>query len=140
MRWLGLARRAHDLALAHVTAREAFGSRLAELGMVQQQIADNEIDIAASRALILHTAWVLDTGGDAGTASSIAKTFVSEAVGRIVDRAMQMTGAVGTSGDRLLSRYWREVRPFRIYDGPSETHRWSIAKRAVSSFKKRGRA
>lgn len=141
MRWLGLARRAHDLALAHVTAREAFGSRLAELGMVQQQIADNEIDIAASRALILHTAWVLDTDGDASTASSIAKTFVSEAVGRIVDRAMQMTGAVGTSSDLLLSRYWREVRPFRIYDGPSETHRWSIAKRSVSSFKKnRGRA
>lgn len=138
MRWLGLARRAHDLALAHVTTREAFGGRLAELGMVQQQIADNEIDLAASRALILHTAWVLDTGGDAGTASSIAKTFVSEAVGRIVDRAMQMTGAVGTSGDLLLARYWREVRPFRIYDGPSETHRWSIAKRSVSRFRKRG--
>src|SRR5688572_31480253 len=63
MRWLGLARRAHDLALAHVTTREAFGGRLAELGMVQQQIADNEIDLAASRALIFHTAWVLDTGG-----------------------------------------------------------------------------
>ncbi|MDC0721477.1 acyl-CoA dehydrogenase family protein [Nannocystis bainbridge] len=138
MRWLGLARRAHDLALAHVTTREAFGGRLAELGMIQQQLADNEIELAASRSLILHTAWVLDTGGDAGTASSIAKTFVSEAVGRIVDRAMQMTGAVGTSGDLLLSRYWREVRPFRIYDGPSETHRWSIAKRSVSAFKKRG--
>jgi len=140
MRWLGLARRAHDLALAHVTRREAFGSKLAELGMVQQQLADNEIDITASRALIHHTAWVLDTDGDAGTASSIAKTFVSEAVGRVVDRAMQMAGAVGTSGDLLLSRYWREVRPFRIYDGPSETHRWSIAKRSVAAFKKRGGA
>jgi acyl-CoA dehydrogenase len=140
MRWLGLARRAHDIALAHVTRREAFGSKLAELGMIQQQLADNEIDITASRALIHHTAWVLDTGGDAGTASSIAKTFVSEAVFRVVDRAMQMAGAVGTSGDLLLSRYWREVRPFRIYDGPSETHRWSIAKRSVAAFKKRGGA
>lgn len=138
MRWLGLARRAHDLALGHVTRREGFGSRLAELGMVQQHIADNEIDLAASRALIYQTAWTLDAGGDGGTASSIAKTFVAEAVNRIVDRAVQMAGAVGTSGDMLLSRYWREVRPFRIYDGPSETHRWSIAKRSVSAFRKRG--
>ncbi len=137
MRWLGLARRAHDLALGHVTTRQAFGSRLAELGMIQQQIADNEIDLAASRALIHHTAWVLDSEGDAGLASSIAKTFVSEAVGRIVDRCVQMAGAVGTSGDLLLSRYWREVRPFRIYDGPSETHRWSIAKRSVARFGER---
>lgn len=140
MRWLGLARRAHDLALGHVTSREAFGSKLAELGMIQQQLADNEIDLAASRALIHHTAWILDTrSGDAGTASSIAKTFVSEAVGRIADRAMQMAGAVGTSGDLLLSRYWREMRPFRIYDGPSETHRWSIAKRSVTAFIKKKR-
>lgn len=137
MRWLGLARRAHDLALGHVTRREGFGSRLAELGMIQQQIADNEIDLAASRALILHTAWVLDSGGEGGEASSIAKTFVAEAVGRIVDRALQMTGAVGTSGDLLLSRYWREVRPFRIYDGPSETHRWSLARRSVARYRKR---
>lgn len=143
MRWLGLARRAHDLALGHVTRREAFGSKLSELGMIQQHIADNEIDLAASRALIYQTAWILDTAdaaGNGGTASSIAKTFVAEAVNRVVDRAVQMAGAVGTSGDLLLSRYWREVRPFRIYDGPSETHRWSIAKRTVAEFRKRGRS
>jgi acyl-CoA dehydrogenase len=138
MRWLGLARRAHDLALGHVTRRQAFGGELAALGMIQQHVADNEIDLAASRALVYHTAWVLDTGGDGGTASSIAKTFVSEAVNRIVDRAVQMAGAVGTSGDLLLSRYWREVRPFRIYDGPSETHRWAIARRSVAAFRERG--
>jgi acyl-CoA dehydrogenase len=135
MRWLGLARRAQALALAHVTERRAFGSRLSELGMVQQHIADNEIDIAASRALIYQTAWVLDSKtGDASLATSIAKTFVSEAVGRVTDRCVQIAGAVGTCGDLLLSRYWREVRPFRIYDGPSETHRWSIAKRTVQRF------
>ncbi|NVB42598.1 acyl-CoA dehydrogenase family protein [Pseudenhygromyxa sp. WMMC2535] len=135
MRWLGLARRAQALALAHVTERRGFGSRLAELGMVQQQIADNEIDIAASRALIYQTAWILDSGeGDASLASSMAKTFVAEAVGRITDRCVQIAGAVGTCSDLLLARYWQEVRPFRIYDGPSETHRWSIAKRTVKRF------
>ena len=79
-----------------------------------------------------HTAAVLDSGARGGTESSIAKTFVAEAVNRVVDRAVQITGALGISGDVLLSRYLREVRPFRIYDGPSEVHRWAIARRAIS--------
>ena len=58
-------------------------------------------------------------------------SFVSEAVGRIVDRAVQMCGALAISDDLLMSRFYREVRPFRIYDGPSETHRWAIARRAA---------
>lgn len=131
MRWLGLARRAHDIALGYVSERSAFGSRLGELGMVQQQLADNEIDLAASRALIREAAWVLDQGCSGRHESSVAKTFTAEAVGRIVDRAVQMCGALGISGDLPLSAYLREVRPFRIYDGPSETHRWSIARRAL---------
>lgn len=136
MRWLGLAGRAHDIALGHVTEREGFGSRIADLGLAQQHIADSEIDLAASRSLIRETARLLDAGEDAGTASSVAKTFVAEAVGRIVDRSVQLAGGQGVSDELLLSRYWREVRPFRIYDGSSETHRWSIAKRAVSRFRK----
>jgi len=131
MRWLGLARRAHDLALNYVVQRPAFGSTLAELGMVQQHIADSEIDLAASRALILAAACELDAGEPAATSTSIAKTFVAEAVNRIVDRSVQVCGASGVLEERLLSRFLREVRPFRIYDGPSETHRWAIAKRAA---------
>ncbi|MGW0582494.1 acyl-CoA dehydrogenase family protein, partial [Streptomyces sp. NPDC002920] len=131
MRWLGLARRAHDLALGYAAERTAFGSRLGQLGMVQQQLADNEIDLAASRALIREAAWTLDQGGSGKHESSVAKTFTAEAVGRIVDRAVQVCGALGISGDLPLSAYLREVRPFRIYDGPSETHRWSIARRAL---------
>jgi acyl-CoA dehydrogenase len=88
--------------------------------------------MAASRALIWHTAAVLDSGASGGTESSIAKTFVAEAVNRVVDRAVQVCGALGVSGDVLLSRYLREVRPFRIYDGPSEVHRWAIGRRAIS--------
>ncbi|GAB2485444.1 acyl-CoA dehydrogenase family protein [Jatrophihabitans fulvus] len=133
MRWLGVARRAHDIAVDWAATRKAFSGRLGDLGMVQQLVADNEIDIAASRALIRHTAAVLDSGADGGTESSIAKTFVAEAVNRVVDRAVQLCGALGISGDVLLSRYLREVRPFRIYDGPSEVHRWAIGKRTIGA-------
>lgn len=131
MRWLGIARRSSDIALAYANERQLFGSRLADLGMAQQIIADNEIDIAASRALVLQACWELDRGRPAAQSVSVAKTFVSEAVGRVVDRSLQLCGSLGVSCDLLLSRYLREVRAFRIYDGPSETHRWAIAKRAA---------
>jgi acyl-CoA dehydrogenase len=132
MRWLGLARHAHDISVDWAATRKSFGGILGDLGMVQQMIADSEIDMAASRALIRQTAAVLDSGEKGGTESSIAKTFVAEAVNRVVDRSVQICGALGISGDVLLSRYLREVRPFRIYDGPSEVHRWAIGRRVVS--------
>jgi len=131
MRWLGIARHAQEIAVERARERELFGSRLGELGMVQAMIADSEIDVAASRLLIWQACAELDQGRSAAQSSSIAKTFVAEAVGRIVDRSLQICGALGISGDTLLSRYHREVRPFRIYDGPSETHRWAIAKRRL---------
>lgn len=131
MRWLGIARRAQDIAVARAAERRLFGSRLADLGMAQQMIADNEIDIAAARGLILRACWELDQGRSAAQATSIAKTFGAEAVWRVVDRALQICGSLGVSEDILLGRFLREVRPFRIYDGPSETHRWSIARRVV---------
>ncbi|QRP43192.1 acyl-CoA dehydrogenase family protein [Amycolatopsis sp. FDAARGOS 1241] len=131
MRWLGAARHAHELALGRAVDREAFGERLSNLGLTQQLIADSEIDLAASRALILRACWELDHGESAGDSTAIAKTFVSEAVGRIVDRAVQVHGGLGVSEDLPLARIYREVRPFRIYDGPSEVHRWALAKRAA---------
>ena len=131
MRWLGIARHAQEIAVARAAERELFGSRLGDLGMVQAMVADSEIDIAASRLLIWQACAELDQGLSAAQSSSIAKTFVAEGVGRVVDRSLQICGALGVSGDTLLSRYHREVRPFRIYDGPSETHRWAIAKRRL---------
>jgi len=132
MRWLGTARRAQDIAIAYAIDRRMFRSRLSDLGMAQQMIADSEIDIAASRALIVRACWELDQGQPAADATSIAKTFVAEAVGRIVDRAVQICGGLGVSEDLPLARIYREVRPFRIYDGPSEVHRWALAKRAAT--------
>jgi acyl-CoA dehydrogenase len=99
--------------------------------MIQQMLANNEIDLAASRSLITHAAWVLDQGERGSAETSIAKTFVAEAVGRVVDRAVQIHGALGISHDLPLSLYLREVRPFRVYDGASEVHRMSLARRAV---------
>ena len=131
MRWLGVARHAQDIAVTRAAERELFGSRLGDLGMVQAMVADSEIDLAASRLLIREACVELDQGRSAAQSSAIAKTFVAEAVGRVVDRSVQICGALGISGDTLLSRYLREVRPFRIYDGSSETHRWAIAKRRL---------
>lgn len=134
MRWTGAVRRAHEIAVAHVAGREAFGARLADLGLMQQLIADNEIDLAATRALLLEACRVLDDGGRASKETSIAKTFAAEALHRVADRAQQMCGGLGVSTELPVARIAREVRPFRIYDGPSEVHRWSIAKRAVRAI------
>ncbi len=131
MRWLGIARRAQDIAVARAADRRLFGSRLAELGMVQQMIADNEIDLAATRALLREACQELDEGGHGRKSTSIAKTFAAEALHRVVDRAAQMCGGLGVSTELPIARIAREIRPFRIYDGPSEVHRWSIARRAV---------
>jgi acyl-CoA dehydrogenase len=137
MRWLGAARRAQDTALERAGSRTAFGSVLGDLGMVQQMLADSEIDIEACRALILRTAWELDTGSAAAAQlTSVSKTFVAEAVNRVVDRAVQICGALGISAaDAPLARLLRDVRPFRIYDGPSETHRFAIARRALKPYR-----
>jgi acyl-CoA dehydrogenase len=131
MRWLGLARRALDVALDRAREREAFGHRLQELGMVQAMIADCVLDIEASRLMIWRCAWELDQGRPARAESSAAKVFVAEAVWRVVDRTVQICGSLGVSDDLPLARYLNEVRAFRIYDGPSETHRWALARRAA---------
>jgi acyl-CoA dehydrogenase len=134
MRWLGAARRAHEVAVAHVAGREAFGTRLADLGMMQQMIADNEIDLAATRALLMEACRVLDDGGRAAKETSIAKTFAGEALHRVADRAVQMCGGLGTTHELPVAKIAREIRPFRIYDGPSEVHRWALARRAVKEI------
>jgi alkylation response protein AidB-like acyl-CoA dehydrogenase len=131
MRWLGAARRAHDIALARATSRELFGSRLSDLGLAQQLVADNEIDLAASRALLWHACWQLESGGRSTEESSRAKVFVSEAVGRVVDRSVQLAGGLGLTEELVLGRIYADIRAFRIYDGASEAHRMSIARRAA---------
>ena len=131
MRWLGAARRAHAIAVERCVDRELFGHKLADLGMAQQMIADNEIDLAAARVMLLQSCWDLAEGSKGSESSSRVKVFVSEAVGRIVDRSVQLAGGLGTSEDLVIGRLYAEIRAFRIYDGASEVHRMSIAKRAA---------
>lgn len=129
MRWLGAARRALEYALAYTARRSSFGARLADQQGVQWMVADSEIEIQAARMLIWQAAWLLDQGQPARHESAVAKVFVSETVNRVVDRAVQLCGALGISDDIPLAMLYREVRAFRIYDGPSEVHRLSIARR-----------
>jgi acyl-CoA dehydrogenase len=133
MRWLGLARRALDIALDRADQRELFGMPLRSLGLAQQLIADSVIDIETSSAVIDAAATLLQTHPKRGkTLSSIAKVHCSEAIHRVIDRAVQICGGDGVSDNLPLAQYLNEVRPFRIYDGANEVHRWAIARSASS--------
>ncbi len=134
MRWLGLARRAHDVALDRANSRSLFGSPLATLGLAQELIAQSVIDIETSDAIITKTANLLAHDSRAGSAlSSVAKVHASEAICRVIDRSIQICGGDGVSDGLPLASYLNEVRPFRIYDGSTETHKWAIAKRACAA-------
>jgi alkylation response protein AidB-like acyl-CoA dehydrogenase len=94
-------------------------------------LADNELDLHSARLAVWHCAWVLDQGSLALHESSRAKVIVAEAVWRVVDRCVQILGGQGITGETIVARIFSDVRAFRIYDGPSEVHRWSIAKRIL---------
>ncbi len=134
MRWLGLARRSLDIALDRVGRRELFGSRVSDLGLAQELIALSVIDLETSDAIIARTAALLDTDARAGAAlSGVAKVHGSEAICRVIDRAMQLCGGDGMTDALPLASYLNEVRPFRVYDGSTETQKWAIARRAVKA-------
>ena len=129
MRWLGQARRAHDIAVAYATRRKAFGKTLAEHEGVGFMLADNDIDLQTARLHIWHTAWLLDQGQKGNFESSRAKVACSEAEWRVVDRCVQILGGQGVTGETAVMRIFMDMRAFRIYDGPSEVHRWSMARK-----------
>ncbi|MFZ9396485.1 MAG: acyl-CoA dehydrogenase family protein [Erythrobacter sp.] len=129
MRWLGLAERAQEIATDYVCRRQAFGKALLDHEGVGFMLAQNRIDLKACELMIDWCAGVLDTG-DLGTAeSSMAKTFVAETLFQIADRCVQAMGGTGVTGDTVVEQFFREVRAFRIYDGPTEVHKWSLAKK-----------
>jgi acyl-CoA dehydrogenase len=128
MRWLGACRRANEIATAYACRRSAFGRTLIEHEGVGFQLADNLIDLKQAELMIDWCAGVLDEGGLGTTESSMAKVAVSEALYRVADRCVQVMGGAGVTSDTIVEQVFREVRAFRIYDGPSEVHRWSLAK------------
>jgi acyl-CoA dehydrogenase len=132
MRWWGLAKRAQDVASAYACQRQAFGKALIDHEGVGFMLADNEIDLLQSSLLIDWCADALDAGKSGTSESSIAKVAVSEALFRIADRCVQILGGIGITTDTIVEQAFREFRAFRIYDGPSEVHRWSLAKKLKS--------
>lgn len=135
MRWLGVARRANEIAIDYAKRRQAFGKPLAEHEGIGFMLADNEIDLHVCQLAIWHTAWTLDQGKQGRHESSVAKVFVSEALYRVADRCVQILGGLGVTGDTIVERAFRELRAFRIYDGPSEVHRWAISRRVTREEK-----
>ncbi|MDO9313671.1 MAG: acyl-CoA dehydrogenase family protein [Burkholderiaceae bacterium] len=131
MRWLGQARRAHELAVDYARRRQAFGKPLAEHEGVGFMLADNDMDLHTARLHIWHTAWQLDQGQRCNFESSRAKVVCSEAQWRVVDRCVQILGGQGVTGETPVMRIFMDMRAFRIYDGPSEVHRWSMARKIV---------
>lgn len=134
MRWLGQARRAHDIATEYASRRQAFGQPLASHEGVGYMLADNDMDIQTSRLHIWHTAWLLDQGNKCNFESSRAKVVCSEAEWRVVDRCVQILGGQGVTGEKEVMQIFTDMRAFRIYDGPSEVHRWSMARKIVHAF------
>ena len=131
MRWLGAVRRAHDVAVDYARRREAFGKRIGDHEAVGFMLADNELDMHVARLAIWHCAWLLDRGDLALHESSRAKVIVSEATWRVIDRCVQILGGQGVTEETVVARIFADLRAFRIYDGPSEVHRWSIARRIL---------
>jgi len=129
MRWFGSTARAHEIATQYATTRKAFGKLLIDHEGVGFMLADNLIDLQQAALMIDWCAGVLD-GGSLGTAeSSMAKVAVSDALFRVADRCVQIMGGMGVSRDSIVEQVFREVRAFRIYDGPTEVHKWSLAKK-----------
>jgi acyl-CoA dehydrogenase len=133
MRWLGAARRAHDVAVDYARRRHAFGRLIGEHEGIGFMLADNEMDLQHCRLAVWHAAWLLDQGQHARTETSQCKVFCSEALSRVVDRSLQVLGGLGITTDTVVQRIYREIRPFRIYDGPSEVHRYALARRIVGA-------
>jgi acyl-CoA dehydrogenase len=136
MRWLGACIRAQEIATDYVCRRHAFGKLLIDHEGVGFQLADNLIDLKQAEVMIDWCASVLDTGSLGTVESSMAKVAVSDALFRVADRCVQVMGGTGVSGDTIVEQVFREIRAFRIYDGPTEVHKWSLAKKIKRDYLK----
>jgi alkylation response protein AidB-like acyl-CoA dehydrogenase len=137
MRWLGACVRAHEIASDYANRRHAFGKPLIDHEGVGFMLAENVIDLKQAELMIDWCADVLDSGALGTAESSMAKVAVSEALMRIADRCVQVMGGTGVTGDTIVEQVFREVRAFRIYDGPTEVHKWSLAKKVKRDWRER---
>jgi len=134
MNSIGQMWRAFDLMIERATMREVHGGKLETKQFIQGFIADSYIDIQAARLMTIHCAERMDSGGDARTDISAIKIFVPAAYERVVDRAIQVWGAAGVSGDLPLAAMYQGARTLRLADGPDEVHRILIAKNVLKRY------
>jgi acyl-CoA dehydrogenase len=135
MRWLGACLRAHEIASDYANRREAFGKALIDHEGVGFMLAENLIDLKQCELMINWCADVLDSGSLGTVESSMAKVAVSEALMRVADRCVQVMGGSGVTDATIVELVFREIRAFRIYDGPTEVHKWSLAKKIKRDWK-----
>ena len=128
MRWLGQAQRAFELMVERANTRYAHGSLLKDKGEIQRYVAESAAEIQAARLMTLDAARAMDRGEQARVEISMIKFFGAQMLHNVIDRAIQVHGALGVTGDTPLERMYREARYGRIYDGPDEVHRMVVAR------------
>lgn len=131
MRWLGQARRAHDIATQYARERQTFGHRLGDHQGVGFMLADNEMDILSTRLAVHYCAQVLDAGEKGNYESSLVKVISADAIWRVIDRSVQVLGGQAMTDENLVCKIFKDARGFRIYDGANEVHRMSIARKLL---------
>jgi alkylation response protein AidB-like acyl-CoA dehydrogenase len=131
MRWLGQAQRAFELMCARATARFAHGSLLSEKGEIQRYVAESAAEIQAARLMTLDAARAMDGGSEARVEIALIKFWGARVLHDVIDRAIQVHGALGVTSDTPLEFMYREARYARIYDGPDEVHRMVVARRLL---------
>jgi acyl-CoA dehydrogenase len=136
MRWIGQAEMALDMMVDRALTRYAHGSLLADKQGIQWMIADSAMELYQGKLMVLHAAYKIDRGEDFRSEVSMAKHFVANALNRIVDRAIQVHGALGYSLDTPLARMALQARWARFADGADEVHQWRIAERTIAAYKK----
>ena len=134
MRAIGMSERALELMVRRALSRTAFGATLAAQGVVRRDIAESRITIEQLRLLVHKTAWLLDTVGHKGARIEVAaiKAVVPRAAAEIIDRAIQVHGGLGLSGDVPLAQLYAASRALRIADGPDDVHLESVARRELA--------
>jgi acyl-CoA dehydrogenase len=133
MRWLGAASRAQSIAIEHARTRTAFGKPIGDHQGVGFMIADNEIALQQCRLAIWWACWTLDNGARGRHESSMVKSMVSEELFKVADRCVQILGGIGISDETPVGAIFSDIRAFRLYDGPTEVHKFAIARQVLRS-------
>jgi acyl-CoA dehydrogenase len=136
MRWLGQSQRAFDMLCERAVSRFTHGSYLAEKQTIQNWVADSMAEMTAARLMTLHAAWKMDTEGPEAARVEIAliKFYGAQVLYNVIDRAIQVHGSLGFSTDMPLEHMYRAARAARIYDGPDEVHRVTVARQVLKRY------